>query len=208
MKARCCCGADPGAVAGGRGFATIAAARCAASAGVQAWIASFALYLLFTSNPFVRIVNPPWKAMTSTRCCRITVSPRTLPSSISAMSASRSFFRSHRGADDRRIDAAWARGCGPGRWSPGASSPRYLAGIQLVLLRARLGRLVVLGPGEKAPFMPWLVGTALVHSLMVTQKRGGSGVDHPSCGPGLLALAAWHLPGAFRCPHVRPRLRQ
>ncbi|MBM3394695.1 MAG: heme lyase CcmF/NrfE family subunit [Betaproteobacteria bacterium] len=28
-------------------------------------------------------------------------------------------------------------------------------------------------PVENASFMPWLVGTALIHSLMVTEKRGG-----------------------------------
>src|SRR3970282_531706 len=27
-------------------------------------------------------------------------------------------------------------------------------------------------PGENASFMPWLVGTALIHSLAVTEKRG------------------------------------
>src|SRR4029434_1252335 len=29
------------------------------------------------------------------------------------------------------------------------------------------------GAGENASFMPWLVGTALIHSLAVTEKRGG-----------------------------------
>lgn len=32
--------------------------------------------------------------------------------------------------------------------------------------------LVVLGSVENASFMPWLVGTALIHSLAVTEKRG------------------------------------
>lgn len=39
------------------------------------------------------------------------------------------------------------------------------------LLRTRLGRLVVLGSVENASFMPWLVGTALMHSLAVTEQR-------------------------------------
>ena len=34
-----------------------------------------------------------------------------------------------------------------------------------------LGRLVVLGSVENASFMPWLVGTALMHSLAVTMKN-------------------------------------
>ncbi len=45
---------------------------------------------------------------------------------------------------------------------------RQLVGLQ----RARLGRLVVLGPVENASFMPWLMGTALIHSFAVTEKRG------------------------------------
>jgi len=31
---------------------------------------------------------------------------------------------------------------------------------------------VVLDPTENASFMPWLAGTALIHSLAVTEKRG------------------------------------
>jgi cytochrome c-type biogenesis protein CcmF len=33
-------------------------------------------------------------------------------------------------------------------------------------------------PVENASFMPWLAGTALIHSLAVTEKRGAS-----RCGP-------------------------
>ena len=55
-------------------------------------------------------------------------------------------------------------------------------------LRTGLGRLVVLGPGGNASFMPWLVGTALIHSLAVTEKRGAF-----KAWTVLLAIAAFSL---------------
>ncbi len=50
--------------------------------------------------------------------------------------------------------------------------PGYRHGKLVGLLRAGLGRLVVLDPVENASFMPWLAGTALLHSAIVTEKRG------------------------------------
>jgi cytochrome c-type biogenesis protein CcmF len=54
----------------------------------------------------------------------------------------------------------------------GLPHPRHRARLVVGVLRTRLGRLVVLGSGRERSFMPWLVGTALVHSLAVTEKRG------------------------------------
>ena len=48
---------------------------------------------------------------------------------------------------------------------------RHRDGQLVGLLRARLGRLVVLGPGRERLFMPWLLGTALLHSAAVVEKR-------------------------------------
>jgi cytochrome c-type biogenesis protein CcmF len=72
-----------------------------------------------------------------------------------------------------RLDAAWAR------WS----RPWTTAAWVFLTLGVALGSLwayYVLGwggwwfwdPVENASFMPWLLGTALVHSLAVTDKRG------------------------------------
>ncbi|VTM11453.1 Cytochrome c-type biogenesis protein CcmF [Raoultella terrigena] len=73
-----------------------------------------------------------------------------------------------------RLDTAWARWSRP--WTQAAwvfPDPWYRPRVGVGLLRAGLGRLVVLGPGGRnASFMPWLVGTALLHSLAVTEKRG------------------------------------
>jgi cytochrome c biogenesis protein CcmG/thiol:disulfide interchange protein DsbE len=60
---------------------------------------------------------------------------------------------------------------------------------------------------ENASFMPWLVGTALIHSLAVTEKRGAF-KPGPCCWPsGLFAVAAGHLPGALGRAHLGARLR-
>ena len=42
----------------------------------------------------------------------------------------------------------------------------------VVLHRAGVGRLLGLGPVENASLMPWLTGTAFLHSIMVQEKRG------------------------------------
>jgi cytochrome c-type biogenesis protein CcmF len=78
-----------------------------------------------------------------------------------------------RGARLGRLDAAWAR------WS----RPWTIAAWMCLTLGIALGSLWAyyeLGwggwwfwdPVENASFMPWLVGTALIHSLAVTEKRG------------------------------------
>src|ERR1035437_10147898 len=72
-----------------------------------------------------------------------------------------------------RLDAAWAR------WS----RPWALAAWIFMTIGISLGSIWAyyeLGwggwwfwdPVENASFMPWLVGTALIHSLAVTDKRG------------------------------------
>jgi cytochrome c biogenesis factor len=62
-------------------------------------------------------------------------------------------------------------------------------------------------PVENASFMPWLVGTALIHSLAVTEKRGASRAGRCCWRSRLLAVAARHLPGALRRADLGARLR-
>ena len=72
-----------------------------------------------------------------------------------------------------RLDAAWAR------WSrPWTIVAWAFLGIGIVLgswwayYELGWGGWWFWDPVENASFMPWLVGTALVHSLAVTEKRG------------------------------------
>ena len=53
-------------------------------------------------------------------------------------------------------------------------------------------------PVENASFMPWIIGTALLHSAIVVEKRDTlKGLDDPPRDPHLLAVADRHLPGAL-----------
>ncbi len=72
-----------------------------------------------------------------------------------------------------RLDAAWAR------WSrPWTLVAWTFLGIGIVLgswwayYELGWGGWWFWDPVENASFMPWLVGTALIHSLAVTEKRG------------------------------------
>ncbi len=82
-------------------------------------------------------------------------------------------------------------------------------GLLLGLLRARLGRLVVLGPGRER----------LAHALARRHRAGAfdrrdgearraEGLDDPARDPDLLALAARHLPGALRRADLGAFLRR
>ncbi len=57
--------------------------------------------------------------------------------------------------------------------------------------------------------MPWLIGTALIHSLAVTEKRGlfKSWTLLLSI-TGVLAVAARHVPGALRRDRIGARVRE
>ena len=74
---------------------------------------------------------------------------------------------------DGRLDAAWARWSRP--WTTVAWTFLTL-GIALgswwAYYELGWGGWWFWDPVENASFMPWLVGTALIHSLAVTEKRG------------------------------------
>ena len=103
-----------------------------------------------------------------------------------------------------RIDAAWARYVRP--WMLAAwmfTDARHRDGLLLGLLRTRLGRLVVLGPGRER------VADAVDRRNGASSFRGGDGkarraqsLDHPACDPGFLAVADRHFSGALRRSHI------
>ena len=88
-----------------------------------------------------------------------------------------------------RLDAAWARWSRP--WTTVAWCFLTL-GIALGSFWAYYelgwGGWWFWDPVENASFMPWLVGTALIHSLAVTEKRGGF-----KMWTALLAILAFSL---------------
>jgi cytochrome c-type biogenesis protein CcmF len=88
-----------------------------------------------------------------------------------------------------RLDAAWARWSRP--WTTVAWC-FLTCGIALGSFWAYYelgwGGWWFWDPVENASFMPWLVGTALIHSLAVTEKRGGF-----KMWTALLAILAFSL---------------
>jgi len=88
-----------------------------------------------------------------------------------------------------RLDAAWARWSRP--WTTAAWIFLTL-GIALgswwAYYELGWGGWWFWDPVENASFMPWLVGTALIHSLAVTEKRGGF-----KNWTALLAISAFSL---------------
>ena len=150
------------------------------------------------------------KAATSIRSCRISASPSIRRCSISAMSASRSASPSAVAAlIEGRIDAAWARWVRPwtlAAWmflTGGIAMGSYWAYYEL-----GWGGFWFWDPVENASFMPWLAGTALLHSAHRHGKAlGAEDLDGAAGDPDLLAVAARHLPGALRRADLGARLR-
>src|ERR1700751_5524944 len=141
---------------------------------VQAWIASaFYLFILITSNPFLRIANPPIEGRDLNPLLQdigLAVHPPMLYLGYVGFSISFSFAVA--ALLEGRIDAAWARWVRP--WTLvawifltlGIAMGSYWAYYEL-----GWGGWWVWDPVENASLMPWLAGTALLHSALVMEKR-------------------------------------
>jgi cytochrome c-type biogenesis protein CcmF len=141
---------------------------------VQAWIASaFYLFILVTSNPFLRIANPPIEGQDLNPVLQdigLAVHPPMLYLGYVGFSISFSFAIA--ALIEGRIDAAWARWVRP--WTlvawifltTGIAMGSYWAYYEL-----GWGGWWFWDPVENASLMPWLAGTALLHSLVVMEKR-------------------------------------
>jgi cytochrome c-type biogenesis protein CcmF len=141
---------------------------------VQAWIAgAFYLFILMTSNPFLRIANPPIEGQDLNPVLQdigLAVHPPMLYLGYVGFSISFSFAIA--ALIEGRIDAAWARWVRP--WTlvawifltTGIAMGSYWAYYEL-----GWGGWWFWDPVENASLMPWLAGTALLHSLVVMEKR-------------------------------------
>ncbi|HVV40092.1 MAG TPA: heme lyase CcmF/NrfE family subunit [Nitrobacter sp.] len=141
---------------------------------VQAWIASaFYLFILLTSNPFLRIANPPMEGRDLNPVLQdvgLAVHPPMLYLGYVGFSISFSFAVA--ALIEGRIDAAWARWVRP--WTLmawicltlGIAMGSYWAYYEL-----GWGGWWFWDPVENASLMPWLAGTALLHSAIVMEKR-------------------------------------
>ncbi|MGJ4956897.1 heme lyase CcmF/NrfE family subunit [Bradyrhizobium sp. HKCCYLRH2015] len=141
---------------------------------VQAWVATaFYLFILTTSNPFARLANPPIEGRDLNPVLQdigLAVHPPMLYLGYVGFSISFSFAIA--ALLEGRIDAAWARWVRP--WTLmawifltlGIAMGSYWAYYEL-----GWGGWWFWDPVENASLMPWLAGTALLHSAVVMEKR-------------------------------------
>jgi cytochrome c-type biogenesis protein CcmF len=158
---------------------------------VQSWIAvAFILFILLTSNPFLRLPNAPFEGRDLNPILQdpgLAIHPPLLYVGYVGLSISFSFAIA--ALMEGRIDAAWARWVRP--WT-------LLAWIFLTLgiAMGSYWAYYTLGwggwwfwdPVENASFMPWLIATALLHSAVVMEKR-----DALKIWTILLAIIAFSL---------------
>jgi cytochrome c-type biogenesis protein CcmF len=150
----------------------------------------FLLFMLSTSNPFQRLfpVPPDGKDLNPLlQDPAMVAHPPMLYMGYVGMSVAFAFAIS--ALISGRLDATWAR------WSRPWTTVAWMfltCGIALGSFWAYYelgwGGWWFWDPVENASFMPWLVGTALIHSLAVTEKRGGF-----KSWTVLLAIAAFSL---------------
>lgn len=142
--------------------------------GVQAWIAAaFYLFILVSSNPFLRVVNAPAEGRDLNPLLQdigLAIHPPFLYLGYVGFSISFSFAIA--ALIEGRIDAAWARYVRPwilAAWifmTLGIAMGSYWAYYEL-----GWGGWWFWDPVENASLMPWIAGTALLHSAVVMEKR-------------------------------------
>ncbi|HJN23045.1 MAG TPA: heme lyase CcmF/NrfE family subunit [Rhodospirillales bacterium] len=142
--------------------------------GVQALIATgFYLFILFTSNPFERLFPPAADGQGLNPLLQdpgLAFHPPFLYLGYVGFSIAFSFAIA--ALIEGRVDAAWARWVRP--WTLAAWG-FLTAGIGLgswwAYYELGWGGWWFWDPVENASFMPWLAGTALLHSAIVVEKR-------------------------------------
>jgi cytochrome c-type biogenesis protein CcmF len=150
----------------------------------------FLLFMLLTSNPFERIFPVPPDGRDLNPLLQdptMVAHPPMLYMGYVGFCVAFAFAIS--ALISGRLDATWAR------WSRPWTTIAWMfltCGIALGSFWAYYelgwGGWWFWDPVENASFMPWLVGTALIHSLAVTEKRGGF-----KSWTVLLAIAAFSL---------------
>jgi cytochrome c-type biogenesis protein CcmF len=141
---------------------------------VQSWVAAaFYLFILITSNPFQRVADAPFEGRDLNPILQdlgLAIHPPILYVGYVGFSISFSFAIA--ALIEGRIDAAWARWVRP--WTLVAWMCLTLGiamGSYWAYYTLGWGGWWFWDPVENASFMPWLAGTALLHSAVVMEKR-------------------------------------
>ncbi len=141
---------------------------------VQAWISTgFLSFMLLTSNPFDRIFPPPADGNDLNPLLQdvgLALHPPFLYLGYVGFSIVFSFAVA--ALLEGRVDAAWARWVRP--WTLAAwtfLTGGVVLGSWWAYYELGWGGWWFWDPVENSSFMPWLLGTALLHSAIVTEKR-------------------------------------
>ena len=134
----------------------------------------FGLFMLTTSNPFTRLVPAAAEGLDLNPLLQdfaLAVHPPILYLGYVGFSVAFAFACAT--LVEGRLDAAWARWTRP--WTLAAwlfLTVGIALGSWWAYYELGWGGWWFWDPVENASFMPWLAGTALIHSLAVTEKRG------------------------------------
>ncbi|HLW05497.1 MAG TPA: heme lyase CcmF/NrfE family subunit [Azoarcus sp.] len=143
--------------------------------GVLGWIsAGFISFTLFTSNPFERLLPAAAEGRDLNPLLQdpgMIIHPPLLYMGYVGFSVAFAFAIA--ALLTGRLDTAWARWSRP--WTTMAwvfLTLGIMIGSGWAYYELGWGGWWFWDPVENASFMPWLLGTALIHSLAVTEKRG------------------------------------
>jgi cytochrome c-type biogenesis protein CcmF len=142
---------------------------------VQAMIASgFLVFILCTSNPFARVSPPPANGIGFNPVLQdpaLALHPPMLYAGYVGFSIAFCFAMA--ALMERKVDRDWARRTRP--WVLAAwvlMTAGIVKGAVWAYYELGWGGWWFWDPVENASLMPWLCGTALLHSLAVLEKRG------------------------------------
>ena len=136
--------------------------------------AGFLLFMLLTSNPFERLLPAAEEGRDLNPLLQdpgMVIHPPMLYMGYVGFSVAFAFALA--ALMEGRLDAAWARWSRP--WTTAAwcfLTVGIALGSGWAYYELGWGGWWFWDPVENASFMPWLAGTALIHSLAVTEKRG------------------------------------
>ncbi|MHC9236875.1 heme lyase CcmF/NrfE family subunit [Pseudooceanicola sp. 502str34] len=158
--------------------------------------AAFLAFLLFTSNPFLRLAVPPFDGHDLNPLLQdpgLAFHPPFLYLGYVGLSMSFSFAVA--ALIEGRVDAAWGRWVRP--WTLAAwifLTIGIALGSWWAYYELGWGGFWFWDPVENASFMPWLIAAALLHSAIVVEKR-----ENLKAWTVLLAIIAFgfSLIGAF-----------
>ena len=141
---------------------------------IQGMVAvGFYLFLILTSNPFERVIPPPANGNDLNPLLQdfgLAIHPPMLYLGYVGFSMAFSFAIA--ALIEGRVDAAWARWVRP--WTMAAwcfLTGGIALGSWWAYYELGWGGFWFWDPVENASFMPWLAGTALLHSSIVVEKR-------------------------------------